>query len=331
MGNVTGALTRIIGWNETTWNTTPGTPSARLIPVVSFGLRANEERETDPTLSGYRGQQRSSAGKREVSGAIAITVAPETIGFWLANLIGAPTTTGASAPYTHTFEVDPTGAGALPVGMGFEVDYGAGISGAGRYIVYSGVRINQMTLNLPANGNITAQIDVLGANFDADNVASLDATPTDTGHNVWKAQKAEVVFDAGALSVCLESLQVTLGNDLDPDRWCVGHGGIRHDLPEGQFIASGQAVAYFDSAALMNKALNDTDAALVITLTKGTGAGTAGNEELEITIPALVFAANTPAVDGPRGLKLQADFTAHRTIGEVGVTAVLKNALATVY
>lgn len=329
MGNVTGALTRIIGWPEVTWNTTPGSPDGRLIPVVSFGLRANEERETDPTLSGYRGQQRSSAGKRDVAGPINITVAPETIGFWLANLIGTPTTTGAG-PYEHSFEVDPTGAGALPVGMGFEVDYGAGISTAGRRIVYSGCRINQMTLNLPANGNITAQIDVLGANFDADNGASLDDTPTDTGHNVWKAQLAEVVFDGGALSVCLESLAVTIGNDLDPDRWCVGNGGIRHDLPEGQFIASGQAVAYFDSAALMNKALNDEDASLVITLTKGTGAGTATNEELVITIPALVFAANTPAVDGPRGLKLQADFPSHRTTGETGVTAVLKNALATV-
>lgn len=330
MGNVTGALTRIIGWPEATWNTTPGTPNGRLIPVVSFGLRANEERETDPTLSGYRGQQRSSAGKRDVAGPINITVAPETIGFWLANLIGTPTTAGVAAPYTHSFAVNPTGAGALPPGIGFEVDYGAGITGAGRYIVYSGARINQMTLNLPANGNITAQIDILGANFDADNVATLDGTPTDTGHNVWKAQKALVVFDGGALSVCLESLQVSLGNDLDADRWCVGNGGIRHDLPEGQFIASGQAVAYFDTAALMNKALNDTDASLVITLTKGTGAGTAGNEELVITIPALVFAANTPAVDGPRGLKLQADFTSHRTTGETGVTAVLKNALATV-
>ena len=329
MGNVTGALSTVIGWKETTWNTTPGTPDARRIPLVSFGLRAMEERETDPTLSGYRGQQRSTGGRREVGGAISITVAPETIGFWLANVIGTPVTTG-TGPYEHAFAVDPDGAGALPPGVGFQVDYGAGISGAGRYIVYSGCRVNQMTLDIPQNGNITATVDIVGAEYDADNVASLDASPTDTGHNAWKAQKALVVFDGGALSVCLESLQLTFGNDLDVDRWCVGHGGIRHDLPEGQFIAAGQAVAYFDSAALMNKALSDADASLVVTLTKGTGAGTAGNETLVLTVPALVFTVNTPPIDGPRGLKLDASFTAHRTSGEVGVTAVLNNALAAV-
>lgn len=329
MGNVTGALSSVIGWKEATWNTTPATPDARRIPLVSFGLRAMEERETDPTLSGYRGQQRSTGGRREVGGPISITVAPETIGFWLANVIGTPVTTGLG-PYTHSFAVDPIGAGALPAGIGFEVDYGAGITGAGRRIVYSGCRVNQMTMDIPANGNVTATLDLVGAAYDADNTASLDSTPTDTGHNAWKAQKAQVVFDEGALSVCLESLQTTFGNDLDVDRWCVGQGGVRHDLPEGQFIAAGQAVAYFDSAALMNKALTDADASLVITLIKGTGLGTAGNEKLVITIPALVFTVNTPAIDGPRGLKLDASFTAHRTTGEVGVTAVLSNALAAV-
>ena len=138
-------------------------------------------------------------------------------------------------------------------------------------------------------------------------------------------------FDDGALEVCLDNLTITLGNDLDADQWCVGNNGIRHGLDEGAFIVSGTGVQHFDTPALMNKALADQDAKLVVTLTRGTGAGTAGNEQLVLTIPNLVLAANTPPIDGPRGIRLGVSFTGHRTTGEIGVTAVLKNAMPTVY
>ncbi len=329
MGNATGALTRIAAFTETDYDTPPVVPDGRLIAVQSFGLRAAEARETDPTLSGFRGQSRSTAGRRDVSGTILVSIAPQTIGLWLAHVIGRPVTTGAG-PYTHTFAVDPNGAGALPAGLMFETDYGAGITAPGRYVRYNGVRINQGTFQFPSSGPPTLSMDALGANFSAAATTPLDATLTDAGHSAWSAKQIALEFDDGALSVCMESLSVVMGNDLDADRWCVGNGGTRHDLPEGSFIVTGQAVQFFDTPALMNKALSDADAKIKVTLTRGTGLGTAGNESLVITIPLAVFEANTPAVDGPKGLKLQANFTAHRGVGEIGVTAVLKNALATV-
>lgn len=329
MGNATGALTRITAFTETDYNTPPAAPDGKLIAVQSFGLRAAEARETDPTLSGFRGQSRSTAGRRDVSGAILVSIAPQTIGLWLAHLIGRPVTTGAG-PYTHTFAVDPNGPGALPAGLMFETDYGVGITAPGRYVRYNGVRLNQGTFQFPSSGPPTLSMDALGANFGAAATTPLDATPTDAGHSAWSAKQIALEFDDGALQVCMESLSLVMGNDLDADRWCVGNGGTRHDLPEGSFIVTGQSVQFFDTPALMNKALSDADAKIKVTLTRGTGLGTAGNESLVITIPLAVFEANTPAVDGPKGLKLQANFTAHRGVGEIGVTAVLKNALATV-
>lgn len=329
MANATGALSRIVGFTEATYNTTPALPAGLLIPVQTFGLAANEARDNDPTLSGFRGMTRSVAGRRNVTGAVQVSVAPESIGFWLAHLIGTPVTTGAG-PYEHSYAVDPDGAGALPAGMEFEVDFGAGITTPGRYILYKGVRVNQARFTFPNSGFPGASIDLLGADYDADNVASLDDTPTDNGHSAWSAKQIVLELDDGATEVCFDSLNVTLGNDLDPDQWCVGNGGVRHALPEGFFIAGGEGVQHFDSPALMNKALADDDAKIVITLSRGDGLGTAGNESLEITIPNVVLTANTPAIDGPRGLKLNVAFTAHRTTGEIGITAVLNNALATV-
>ena len=330
MGKASGALTRITAFTEATFNTTPGSPDGRLLAVQSFGVRADEARVDDPTLSGYRGKARSVADKRNVAGPVPISVAPEDIGFWLTHLLGKPTTTGAG-PYTHTFAIDPAGAGALPEGMLVEVDYGSGIGTPGRYVRYSGLRINQGVLNLPNSGPPTLALDLVGANYDATPTAVLDATPTDAGHGAWSAKQIAIELDDGATTADFESLAITFGNDLDTERFKVGGGGVRMDIPEGFAIVSGQGVVYFNGEALMNKALSDTDAKIKVTLSRGDGLGAAGNESLEITIPLAVFAANTPAVDGPRGLKLQANFTAHRDTGELGITAVLKSPLATVY
>lgn len=326
----TGALAKIAAFTETAYNTTPGTPDGRLLAVQSFGLRANEARDTDPTISGFRGQVRSVAGRRDVSGAVGIALSPQQIGFWLAHILGKPTTTGIG-PYTHSYSVAQSGANALPAGMLFEVDYGSGIATPGRYVRYSGCRVNQATLQFPSSGFPTAQIDVLGADFDASATTPLDATLTDNGHSAWSADQIVLQIDGGAIEVCFESLSITLGNDLDAEQYCVGNGGVRHKLPEGFMIATGEGVTFFDTPALMNKALADTDAALVITLSRGDGLGTANNESLVITIPNVVFAANTPPIEGPRGVRFQGNFTAHRTSGEIGITAVLKNTLATVY
>lgn len=330
-----GALTRITGFTETAYNTTPSPAEGRILPVQNFQLRANEARDTDPTLSGYRGQSRSVAGRREVSGAVLATVAPESIGWWLTHLIGRPDTSSlGGGVYQHVFTVNRDGANSLPAGALFEVDYGPGISTPGRYVRYSGVKLNQGTLALPNSGFPTLNMDWLGANFDATALAPLDANPDDTGHAGFSAKQIIATVlgpDGYPLLVCFDSLNATFGNDLDADQWCVGNGGVRHALPPGFVIAGGNAVAHFDDPALMNQMLTDTDVEIDIVLEKGAGDGTPGNERLEWNIPAAVFEANTPPIDGPRGLRLQANFTAHRTTGEIGVSATLINSIASVY
>lgn len=330
MSQATGATSRILGWDEATYNTTPATPTATVLHVQNFNPKLDEARDADPTLSGYRGQPRSTAGRRDISGQALVTMAPESIGFWLKHLIGTPTDTGAG-PYTHTFQPAASGANALPPGIGFEVDYSSRISTPGRYLVYSGCRIAKGTFTFPTQGVPTLQLDIKGADLDANNADTLDASPTDNGHAAWGVKQITVVWDDGAQSVCAESLSVTYDNDLDDGQFCIGNGAVRHALPEGFALVSIQGVAFFDTADLMNAALNDADVKVVITLSKGDGLGTAGNESLVLTLPKLALAATTPAIDGPKGLKLNFSGNAFAPSGaELGVTAVLKNALATV-
>lgn len=325
MAQVRGTAVKIVGFTETAYNTVPGTPDGELLYVQQFGVAANEDRVPDPTLSGVRGEARTVADKRDVSGSVPVTLAPESLGFWIKHALGTPVTTGVG-PYVHTMEV----ANGLPVGMLLEVDYGAAITGAGRYVRYSGCRISKASFKFAATGIQTCTFEVKGANFDATAVAPLDATPTDPGHSAWSAKHLALVFDGGATAVKAESVDLNWDNDLDDSVFAIGDNGTRSELAEGFAKVGGQVVAFFTTAALMNKALADTDAALVITLSRGNGLGTAGNESLTLTIPSLVYGVTTPAVDGPRGLKLTIPFTAFKSSGELAVTAVLKNARATI-
>jgi len=51
---------------------------------------------------------------------------------------------------------------------------------------------------------------------------------------------------------------------------------------------------------------------------------------LTFTIPSGAFEIATPTIPGPKGITVQANFSAHRTSGELGITAVLLSPLATV-
>lgn len=328
MPQVSGAKTRVIGITETEYNTVPGTPDGELLYFQSFNVVPSAERGQDPTISGYRGQPRGVLGRQNVAGPVVVTVAPQSIGWWLKHLIGAPTVAGVG-PYTHSFAYGD--ANPLPAGITFETDYSSAISGAGRWLVQSGCRINQATFAFQTGTPFqSATFEILGASFDAANVASLDATPNDGGHSGWGVSNITMELDDGATEVCIETLNVVFGNDLDADLFCVSAGGVRHGLPEGFAIVTGNGTALFDTPALMNKALADEDLKVVVTLSRGDGLGSAGNESLVLTIPLSSLDQTAPPIEGPRGLRLPFNFVAHRGTGELGVTALLKNARATV-
>ena len=81
-----------------------GSPSGELLYFTSFGLQPSQGRSASNILSGFRGRTRGTLAEKSVAGAIATELAAESVCFLLKHLIGTPTTTGASAPFTHAFE-----------------------------------------------------------------------------------------------------------------------------------------------------------------------------------------------------------------------------------
>lgn len=327
MGQVSGGKVAIGVYDEATYKQ-PGANGMRL-PFSQFNLGNQQKREKSSILTGFYGESRGVKGLQGVGGTISTEAGPESIGFWLKHLIGAPTTAAAGGAFKHTFVVGE-GAEDLPPGITFEEDFGAALGSAThRVLRYSGCRLNKGTFNFGAQGFIGMSFDVLGALMQPA-AAPLDATLTDLGHTSWGVADIGIVLSSGAtIEVCFNNLSLGYSNDLDPDSFCINGGGVRDSLARGKVGVEGQATALFDNDALLKQTLDDVDAALVTTLERGTGDGTAGNEKLVLTIPALAFDPTDVPVTGPRGLRVAGNFTAHRTTGEIGIKAELWNGQAT--
>lgn len=201
------------------------------------------------------------------------------------------------------------------------------------------------------DGGITGTLIILGASGDyvddeavtdsgtgaavADGTlgtASIDGTYTDPGHAPFDGMGIYVMQEGGSDIAYVQSVDVTLDNNVAGDAYVIGGGGIRRYVPEGKVAVSGTLRALFESKALYDKAMRRTETSLKCTWRHGTGAGTAGNESLELFLPEIYLSPETPLIDGPNGLYYNGPFNAFYDNSDQAsaIQIILKNAEATI-
>ena len=331
MNQIRGASTRLTAYTEDTFATAPAVPSGLVLPFTQDNVKPSQNRDQDETIDGYRGMTRSVGGDIDVSGNVQCNMAPQSIGMWLKHLFGAPTTTtNANGTYTHEFIPAFGGANALPEGLLLERDYGASMTAAKRFLQFLGCRINQGQFQFGSSGFGQAQFDVMGAKYQYA-AAALDATPDDNGHSAFRMLSQTLTFNGGApIPMQVVKHTFTANNNLDGATYVIGSNGQRGGLTEGKLAISGSIDTLLVDDGLISLQVGDTDTSLQQVFTSGDGSGSAGNEQLTLDIPALVFAVDAAVVNGPKGLHLTGSYTAHRTAGEIGVKFTLLSPLATI-
>lgn len=322
MAQARGSQTTIAIYEESTYKTTPGTPSGQKLYVTSCGVQAQQNRINPNTLTGSRERGAPDAGNINVSGAIAMELGAESIGTLLKHALGSNSSSGVG-PYTHVLTL-----GDLPVGLIVEKDFGSNISGSGRFQYYNGSRIARAAFNFPQEGYCTANFDIIGAKETLAS-AALDASLTDNGHTSFSAFSASIE-EGGASIATVTQCSINLDNELDESVFCVGGAGERSALPEGFATVSGSITALFDSAALLTKAVNGTESSLKVTLSRGTGLGSAGNESIEFFVQQLVYERVSPPIEGPGGILITLPFKAYYSSPDSALKITLKNAVATI-
>lgn len=162
--------------------------------------------------------------------------------------------------------------------------------------------------------------------------AAIDSSYDDPGHSPFDGFSIATLQEGGSDVAVIQSADINIDNDLDGDTYVIGGGGIRRAVNEGIVKVSGTITALFEDMVMFNKALRFTETSLKIIWQHGTGAGSSGNESLELLIPELKFARETPVIEGPKGILYRGPFEAYYADSSEAsaIQLTLKNAVATI-
>jgi len=268
------------------------------LPFLTESLRLSRSFTQSNVIRSSRNPNRPARGNQEVAGDISTELDP-WVGRLFKHLLGSYARTGAN-PYTHTFKI-----GSLPTGLQIEKQF----TDITQYIRYNGCRINSHKATIKAEGPLEGSFNFMGAK---ETVATLphDGAPTDFGHSPFDGFEAVINRGGSPLGVATEaSFDVT--NNLDGSIFVIGGAGERYSIPAGKVKVSGKLTALFEDMVLYNLAVANTETTLQIVLTKGTGAGTAGNEKLTYNFDEVVFRPQAPVIAGDKGIMVELEFEAY--------------------
>jgi hypothetical protein len=154
-------------------------------------------------------------------GDVVVPLDAEAFGFWLKAAFGAPTTTGAEAPYSHEFQ---SGSWTLP-SMSIET----GMPEVPRYAMYSGCVLDQITWQMQRSGLLTAtarlvaQGETVGTTTSAGTPTALElkrfghfnGSITRNGTALGNVVSAEITYASGTTRVSYDGKSVDYGSAED--------------------------------------------------------------------------------------------------------------------
>lgn len=321
---VAGVDVVVAAYQETTFGVDPSpSPSGRLVYYSSLTLSANQNMLDSTIMSSGRGTPRPSRGNIAVAGNLDTTLAPTSLGFWLKQILGDPTTTGETAPYTHVFKPD-----TLLPGFVIERDFTEIV--ANKVDKFNGLRVASAAFNFPQEGAATLSMTLQGKRYSI-GTTPLDANLDDPGHREWAGFQG-VVKQGGSVIGGALSATLQIDNQIDTGTYCFpGTGetaGLVYALREGRAKISGTIDVVFKDFALLDLALAGTPTSFEWVYTFGTGAGSAGNEQVTFAVTDCEIPLTTPTIDTPSGMRLSVPFTAYQDDTDRGLSVTLKNAIA---
>ncbi len=294
---------------ESSFGSTPETPEGKLLPFNSNDVSGDQNQEQPETITGSRSAVQPIRGNMSVSGNITIPIDVRNIGWWLTAMFGAPDTSG-SDPYTHVFKMSPTQP-SMVLEKGF--------TDIGQYFLQNGCKVGSFELaDVSGDGELTATVGIEGQT-ESRGTSTFDDTATqEVFERFHKFQAA--LQEGGSSFAKAAEFSLSLGFDLETDKYTIGNNGQRYSIPEGLSQITGSITGIFDDSTLVDKAINNTETSLNLKFTNGA-------HSLEFDMTEVQYNRTSPGIDGPRGIVLPLDFTAYNQDGadDSSITVTLIN------
>jgi hypothetical protein len=266
------------------------------IPFITEGIKASKNLFSSNVLRTGRQPLTPSPGIKAIGGPISTELSPIALLMLFYGLFGTKAVS-AGPPYTHTFTFGNT----LP---SFTIE--KQLTDLVTYFQYTGCRVEGFNVDIKPDGPVTCGFDILGVK-ETVATATHDDSPYYGGWAQFNGAEVAITQGGSPLAIA-ESVNLSIKNNHDGNVYVLDGTGERYYLPAGKISIEGKLTALFESTTQYDLAVNNTETTLVITCSRGTGDGSAGNEKMIFTIDELIFKQDSPVVNGPMGLKVEMTF-----------------------
>lgn len=271
----TGARSTVSLVTESTFGTTPTTPSLVGVPFTSFSVNKTTDRYEDQSVRGDKMQRFNVAGSTHVTGDLDVN-------FSHTNFDGL-----IESAMNSTWSSNVIKSGSTRKSFTFE--NGINDLATPQYFLYTGMVVDKLALTCPNNGIVTAKFSMLGQNMTV-GTTSVDGD----GATAATAEKPYThiggTFKEGGSAVgYLTSITVNIDNGTSQN-FALGSSLVRA-FTTSWFKVSGNVTITFEDASLVNKYLNGTASSLEFTLTDGTNT-------FNVLIPNVIYTQANKSISG---------------------------------
>lgn len=286
MTRAQGARAQMALGFESAYGTPPLASHFWKMPFANSNL-GSEQGLIDSELLGYgRDPLMPVKDAINVEGDITIPLDPRFLGIWLKALFGAPTTTGASAPYTHTFA---SGGWSLP-SMAIEI----GMPEVPFYAMNKGVVANSLEFTMQRSGLITGKVNCI-AQGETKAASSSAGTLNALTFERFGAFQGAIKRDGVSLG-SIVSAQVMYSNNLDKIE-VIRNDGMIDGADPSMAKMSGTMDVRFADTTLFDQAVNGTSCALEFSYAID------ANRSFKLTAHAVYLPKPKVALQGPGGVQ----------------------------
>ena len=284
----TGSRAKVGFIQETTFGTTPTTPTLTELPFTNFAVNLTREEYEDNSIRSDRMERYSLSGNKSVDGTIDVNFAHGPFDALLESLL-------QSAWATNELTVGSTRTSFTVEESQLDI---------GQYRAYTGVIVDKMDITIPASGIVTAKFALLGKNQSALSTTSIDAGAYTAAPAVQPFTDNGVsgfVKEGGTSTGVITNIQFTIDNG-HAKNYTVGTDVVR-DFTAGLIKVTGTVSVFFEDATMYNKFLNSTQTSFDFKLDDGTNT-------VEFFLPNVKLTGATKTITGNGPVTMSMPFRA---------------------
>lgn len=240
---------------ETTFGTTPATPTLAYLPINSHSLDLTKDRVEGNEIQSDRMPRVDRHGNRQAGGSIEVDL--------------------RKGDYDELFEsafFNSYAANVLKIGTTpkfFSMEDAA--EDINQFRLFSGLAASSMNVSIAPNQMVTATFDMVGKGMtQANTTGSTGGAPTAASVNQPFDSYSGTISDGGAGIAIVTSIDFSVTNSLAPT-FVVG-ADVAQSLEFGRAVVEGTMTVYYEDETLINKFLNETESSIEVSVDDPTGA-----------------------------------------------------------